>query len=201
MPEDGIRGLILDTDTLICSVRKDESPKRRQRSKDLRDAMFARRVKWVQCDALERQLEKKTKELLTPTEEGDIIGWKSTMRSRGLYAPVKGEVDTDLRARIAQAFGEREHDIHLVETALYSDTQSSRCVCSGDKKACIPLCAIATIVPELQTIRWLCLDDEKLAPADALDYKLSAPQLEKRRLSLDHPLNLEAARRNRSGSW
>lgn len=199
MPEAKISGLVLDTDVLICSEREDESSTRRKRSLILRQEMYSQRVKWIQCDALKSQLDKKMKELLTPAQEKRIVGWKTTMRSHGLYTLVQREVDADLRARIEAAEGQRDHDIHLVESALCSETPSGRCVCSGDKNACIPLCAVAAVVPELQTICWLCLDDRELSPADALKYELSTSQLEKRRLSLGHPLNKEVAGRSRQG--
>jgi len=196
MPDENIRSLVVDTDVLICSVRNDEAPERRRRSKDLKDAMFRRRVKWVECDALEKQLKKKVADLLTPNQEKMFVSWEAVMRSRGLYSLIKGEVDSDLRARIRQGHGEREHDIHLVEAAL----ASGRCVCSGDNSACLPLCAVASEVPELQTICWLCLDDKRLSPANALECKLSDPQLERRKLSLGHPFNLEVAGRGRGDS-
>ena len=193
MPEGGIKSVVVDTDVLVCSVRSDESPKRQERSRDLRSAMFRLRITWVQCQALKEQLESKKKTLMTPRQVDAISAWESSMARRGLYRFVKHEVNDDLRSRIQRELGQREHDVHLVEAALASD----RCVCSGDKKACIPLCEVAGEVPELQTICWLCLDDKELPPARALEYKLSEPQLEKRRLSLGHPFNLEVAGRDR----
>jgi predicted nucleic acid-binding protein len=197
MTETRVRELVVDTNVFISSCKGDEPVWKQKRSRAVLNAMYKYRVHWVISGALRDELNHKVDDLLIPNSEKPwLSSWKSNMNTLRLITPVKCVADEALRAEIIVAEGERDHDIHLVEAALATAGPS---ICSDDDKAGARFCKLTTCPGEelraLQGICWIDLVDEDVEPADVVSGTAKSTEVERLRLSTQHPLYIRVTKR------
>jgi len=186
-----LEALAIDTN-VVLDYLDPEFTQTGKRSRDLFKAMLEERVVWTANKWLDSEcrnvLEKKHCKF--PEDAADVIqDLREKMLEEGLLHYPENMANQDLRERLEVYEGEREHDIHIIETALGSPDGAC---CSDDDDAGKRLCGLADRfpkgLPELARIVWLDFRSPVLTPDDLVRGKCSDKVVSSYRLSRSHPL-------------